>query len=270
MKPTFPLTSLFLFPLLGAICFVANAAHAAVLYSETFTAASNQTLTAWGGGWSGYAGSSATDVTSVAAGSVDSVSVGFLNTTPTTSWLSVNNNAAAVSRTFAAITTFSSINVANGSTITWNMGNANVNNTVRLLVQVGGSWYASSSTFTTNPGIATATTFASELLAGTAPLETLVFNTSASNWLSFTLTSGSSMVLGGAAAADLSSNAITGIGFYVVSAAAKGQVTRIDNLMITAVPEPSTSAMLLLGLVAMGVAARRRPIGERGLRLSEK
>lgn len=229
-------------------------AEAGVIFQDTFTnpGTSQQNLTTYGNGWAAYAGTSGADITSIdGTASNDSVAVSNLD------YLFSANNAVAA-QSFAAIDTFSAISVANGSTISWYMGNNSELTTVRLLVKVGGNWYASSVAFqnTSTNKYSTGSAFSTDVASTTAPSFSLTFSTDASNWRAFTLNPNSSMQLGAQLASPLPTNDITGIGFYVTTAFSSP--ARFDSLLITSVPEPSVYALLALGLVSVVIFQKKR------------
>jgi hypothetical protein len=113
-------------------------------------------------------------------------------------------------------------------------------NDVRVVVRVGGAWYASNEIFT-NPSVSAGANFGStDPLVQGAVERSLIFNPAAANWLQLTFdgdynpttdTGTASTVpiaLGAAAPAPLS-GLITGFGFY---RAVSGQNFRVDNVTI--------------------------------------
>ncbi|PAW75732.1 MAG: hypothetical protein B9S32_17470 [Verrucomicrobia bacterium Tous-C9LFEB] len=164
-----------------------------------------------------------------------------------------NNSTTGV---FGSVTSLGSgISVANGTSINWVMGNNNTQSKIRLLVQVDGFWYASSTTFSnisTNTVSSAATFKDANIVTNTYGLN---FSTTAANWTSFTLDPGNAtMSLGTQMATDLTSNLLTGIGFYAVDTGTA--VVRLDTLQI--VPEPTTYALIGLGIAVLGLSLRHR------------
>lgn len=231
--------------LLALLSLIPSSLRAAPIYEETFTNTSlplvNKPVNFVG--WNGYSGASATDVSTVDPSGTPNSYVGISsvagNPNSSIGYLSFVNNAAAT--TFAAVETGLSIN--SPTDISWAMNASASGNSVYLLVQVGGNWYASSSAFVT-PATGNATAFQ------TSPTVTTTFTTTASAWRDFTLNPGTSMALGSVLGSDLSSSVVTGIGFYTTSTG----VTRIDTLQV--VPEPGAMAMVVMGL--MGVTLLRK------------
>lgn len=225
-------------------------------YQETFTHTSVDNLSVGTLGWSGYLGANATDVTNLAPSGNQYLgianSVG--NPGPGKGFIAVLNNVASAS-SFATFTT--GLNLAGADTISWNM-NAGwaAYSPVRVLVQVGGSWYASNQTF-----VATSTSSAANFQFATPEqvAKSLTFTTSASAWRSFTIDPGVSMSVGGTTlGADLSTATVTGIGFYVDAIA--NSLVRIDTVAVStsAIPEPSTCATLAGAAIGSLVILRRR------------
>lgn len=230
-----------------------------VLYSETFT---NNTGSSKGlsyVGWNSYISSTAVDVSNTATylpsgggNEYFSTAAGVGNPTGTNGYMSMYSQPATGTETFTAYKTGLNLSLTSGvSTITWQMNaTAAGKATTRILVQVGGSWYASNATFTP-------TDYGTDFAAATTGSYT--FSTLASNWVSFSITPGTSMALGSALGSDLSSSTITGIGFY--SDVAKYATFRVDTLAVNAVPEPNTVALLLLGAIGMlGMGSRCRKV----------
>jgi len=228
---------------LGTI-FTSAKLQSQVIYSEYFhnTAPSGNMYLA-NFGWSGYINSGATTVN---AGNAYIPNLAG-NPNSDNGYLSLSG----LSTSYGLIETFSAIDAA-GSEITWSMGNSSTSTTVRLLVQSGSSWYASSEVFSNATAYASQTAFSAATTDDVR--RSLEFSTAAENWLSFTLTPGSEMTLGSVASSALSSE-ITGIGFYVTTTSG---TTRLDSLVVTGtIPEPSTYAVLL-GAGALFVVGCRR------------
>ena len=232
---------------------VASAAD--VAFEEDFlnNSGTNVQLNDWtGGSWSAYQG---TDATTAAHSSVFLAGTGGSGTptgypgnpNDTYGFLAIN----PVVSQYAAVTNFSEISAIDQvETITWTMGNVSALQQVYVLVESGGNWYVSSSSYS-NSGY-TAGSFAT---ANTASVtQTLDFATA--SWNEFTLTPDSEMSVGSSAA--LPSSSITGIGFFVQTPEA-GKLVRLDTLKVTgvAIPEASSSA-LMLGVVLLGFALSRR------------
>lgn len=217
-----------------------------VIYSEYFlnTAPSGNMYLA-DFGWSGYIHSTAQTVTASNAYIPNLAG----NPSPDKGYLTLSG----LSTSYAMLETFSGIDAA-GSEITWSMGNSATSTTVRLLVQSGSSWYASSEVFSNTTAYASQTAFSAATTSDVR--RSLTFSTAADDWRSFTLNPGTAMTLGSVAGSDLSS-LITGIGFYVTTTSG---TTRLDSLVVTAaVPEPSSYAVLLgaVTLLAAGYGRKR-------------
>jgi len=209
-----------IFPILLGLLLAAGAssAHAGVIYEQDFTVpVLNQNKAVNSVGWSAYSGATATDVSSpVANPAFLGGALGNPNATPGYLALIPTAGTVASVQTGLALTQVGSIS--------WNMNGSSTGGSIRLLIQTGGNWYASSAVFTpTYTG-----TFASGTPAQVAFSTT--FTTTASAWRSFTLTPGSAMTLGPVLSSDLPSNpTITGIGFYDAAPI----VTRLDTLQVT-------------------------------------
>lgn len=223
---------------------------ATVIYNEQFDNSTGSSAAVNTVGWSSYLGSTASNIsTQVNATVISSVAgnptadgngyFGFIGT----------GTFPAHTGTLAFVTTFSTLDIS-GSTITWTMANGSTAPVIQLLIQVNGNWYVSNQTFSNS------TTYASISTPPTATiLQTLTFSTQASDWSAFTLTPWSSMSVGSVLSSDLSSSAITGIGFYLSNAA--DATVRLDSLTVT-VPEPGTTALLGVCLVMLGARTIKR------------
>lgn len=137
-------------------------------------------------------------------------------------------------------------------TFSWLQGNGGDGSSpVRLAIEMEGQWYASSTAFTT-PG-QTLANFAS-LTSTTAVEQSLVFSETASNWHLIDFVAGTSMALGATASHDLSGT-ITGFGFFTEAVSTTNNI-RIADFNVTAVPEPSTYALGVIGLAVLALVAR--------------
>lgn len=236
-------------------------AKAQVIYSEDFTRSNTggnfavNTL-----GWNAYFSGTASDISS----SNTQVAITPAAGNPNTTYGALYAAPSANNQIFAAVESLSTSLVipTNGAgVITWTMGNGNTSSTVRILIQIGGNgttnsgtWYASSTAFSSSTSYASFSAFSS---ANTASVtQTLSFSSAAASWMSFTLDPGTQMSLGSVLTSDLSSNAVTGIGFFMANSTS-GQNFRLDTL--TVVPEPSSAGLLAATGAALifGIFRRR-------------
>ncbi|MFA6960778.1 MAG: hypothetical protein WC205_08520 [Opitutaceae bacterium] len=216
-------------------------------FRQDFTITGSTTLSVSNVGWSGYLGNTATDVSNTISGGPSGSFLGIGgvvgNPGPGVGYLAAFNGQATAPLVFTAVQT--GLNLTSPSTITWNMnGNNTTYSTVYLLVQVSGSsfWYATTATFSPNSNTTTA-----NFNAATNIQSSFTFTTAAASWSAFDLNPGTSAGLGVVQTSDLSSNTITGIGFYISAPGTASSLTRIDGLSITyaPIPESSTYALLL-------------------------
>lgn len=218
--------------------------HAAPLYEQDFINNSGANAAVNTVGWNAYLGSTATVKSADAGGGgVDRIGISYLAGNPNTSngYLYTANTLTA-NQIFAATATFSSISP---TTITWREGNNNTGISVRLMVQVGGSWYATDQAFSNTVAYSTATDFSNS--SSPDVMKSFNFTTTASSWRSVTLVPGSTLSLGSVLTSDLVSSSITGIGFFVQSPSTLNVASRLDTLVI--VPEPQTPILIGLGLI---------------------
>jgi hypothetical protein len=258
--------------LTGAILLSMQIAYADVIYRETFSqtagaANTNFAFAGWNGYWSPTAqtddgvlvpfnnfgvGSSVGrpsggTTTNVNAGA----SVGNTNGFPFASgFMAVSNNILTYTTEYTV--NQSLWNVGSISFYSGNTSNAFPNGMpgYRIAVQIDGNWYASSQLLTQTNNIANAAAFAT---SG----QQLIFNwtPTASAWLSLSFTPGTTLALGGVIGSDLPADPITAFGLYsdpAVNTNGVGGIAtrRWDTYEIdaTAIPEPSSLALALIGL----------------------
>jgi hypothetical protein len=258
--------------LVGAFCLGGMAASgnqataSTVLYEELFTVSSAQSMS--GINWSAYGdligGTSSVDISDVppsntlyvgpAAGNPASP-IGYL-----ASIMGNPDTGSNVNRypTYATYESGLSLDL-DGTTVTWRM-NASSGSTfrVRLLIMVDGAWYVSNTSDAATEYY-TPTTYGTGADFAAASVEevekTFVFTTDASSWRTFTLEEGGSISVGSILESDLSSTNITAIGFYILG----GGTGRLDTLQVTAIPEASTSGLILaLSSLLMVAVCRQR------------
>ncbi len=273
--------------LLGlALPLVASSAIAqtTVLYRETFgnTTGNNQLFsysgwalhgvstggtvnvrTADGNHGVGPAGGSPTgsEFTNVGAGTQ-------ISTTSGIAYLQLQNGFGAQFSAGSASLAWTNEHVANSATFTTGqigsvsffLGNASTATTVKIALQVGGAWYVTDASFTSDVAIPSASGF-----GASATEKIFTFTRDAAAWRTLNFTPGTNALgdngtgnlsVGGAAlASDLPLGNVTAFGLFIPSGASA--TIRFDTFTITAIPEPSAFAGLA-GLGALGFAASRR------------
>jgi hypothetical protein len=147
----------------------------------------------------------------------------------------------------------------NISTISFYAGSAAVSGIIpgfRIAVEIDNNWYATAQVFANTTAIGSISGFASG-----AQQQTFNWTTSASAWNTLTFVPGTSLVLGSAVGSDLPSDPITAFGLYSdpVASGASAATRRWDTFEIdaVAVPEPSSVALVLIGLGALAGGLRR-------------
>jgi len=252
---------------LAVFALTASATQAQVLYRQTYGTTSNNSSFS-NVGWTVATGATATNYTST-FNTADGLG-GWLNNSGGTPQNLPNVNTggtsaseslglAVVSLTNSSnrlgmlYTTQFSLNPADyaGLTFSWNQGNASTNIAYRVAIQIGGSWYASSQSFANTTAVGSVANFATQSEA-----KSFAFSNLAASWLALDFTLGSELELGSALSSNLPTGNITGFGIYMASSS--GATARMDTFTITAVPEPTTSAMLLLGAAGSLLISRKR------------
>ena len=166
-------------------------------------------------------------------------------------WGEGSNNAWETSDTFLFFDSSPTFDTSGGGSLLWsnldefsfaaNRGSTFAG-TTRAVIQIGGTWYASEAqTFTTT-------------------VSTYTIDIQDTNWLAFT--PGTSLALSGTGDTLANLNAsgnLQGVGLWVNATSGTGsnRQWRVDDLEITAIPEPSTYAVIA-GLLALGLVAWRR------------
>jgi hypothetical protein len=223
-----------------------SATKAAVIYRETFgnTTGSNVALPA--GGWtstsnggSGWRSSPnagrASNLPNVNAGTSSSQSLGYLlNTTNTVS-------IAYTSEYVIAQTV-----VPDLATISWYQGNNSADSETRVVVQIDGSWYATTQTFT-NTAVASNSNFGTE-----AEMQVFNWTTSASSWRALAV-SGTTETLGATLTESLPTGPIAAFGLYFAASSSQ----RFDTFEIQTVPEPAVAAIGGLGTLILFMRRRQ-------------
>lgn len=258
--------------IVGLSLFLPLAAHGStVIYTQPFSSGSGTTNRAVNTvSWNAYIGATATDSSSTSTQGSGVDRTGVIAASGTNTYLYAANGATASQHialiqsgtAFSSLLASGSLDVSQIGSISWNQGNsATTSQTVRLMIQLDGSaWYASDTVFS-NAETYTGATFATAVSSNTADVfKTLSFSTQPSAWRSVSLTSGSVLSLGGIVGTGLSGT-VTGIGFYLEfdTGATTNTTMRLDNLVVTAIPEPSALAALLgAGGLMFAVSRRRR------------
>ena len=244
-----------LLPALGAFALCGAVAHGTIIYAEDFgDATTNQPTTSVGWHWMYQDGASVVSPDVATMEGIENPGLGGpggFTGRALVGWGEGSGNAWDRSDTYLFFDSDPTFDTSGGGSLLWsnleevsfvaNRGSAFVG-TTRAVLQIGGDWYASEAqTFTTT-------------------VSPYSIDIQDSNWVAFT--PGTSLALSGAGdtLADLGvSGNLQSVGFWVNTTSGTGsnRQWRVDDLEVTAIPEPSTYAALI-GLLALVFVARRR------------
>ncbi len=248
-----------------------NRCGATIIYLQNFSASAGMTGLSTVN-WNAYYGSATTPATVATAGSSGVPANAMISGGPSAPTPGANvNAAAAVSSTangfvpllssdgadqFVAYTNEYSIDPAAGTpTFSWYAASGYTGDLQRLIVEIGGNWYASTAPISPPSGVIQGTSFQ----AGSGDFST-VFSTGALGWDSLNFSPGSDLTLGPALTTPLPSGSITGFGIYAqIANNSKGnERTFFDTFEVTTtVPEPVSGAIFVC---AGGLLSRRRRV----------
>jgi len=141
----------------------------------------------------------------------------------------------------------------------WYSGSMYSGDSQRVIVQIGGNWYASTTSQTPVNPVNNGSSFGS-----TATQSTLTFSTAAANWETLNFSAGSDLTLGSVLSSPLPSGSITGFGLYIQIAnqSAGNEKSYFDTFELDSVPEPASGGLMCVG--GLCLLARRRRIAEAG------
>ena len=228
------------------------------LFAQLTTANVAPSVDSWVGSWSGAAidsqagGSGATlGFFGISSSAGNSTAVGpAINTTPAEvntnrGFLFTSGGAGLPGTTnWIAYTTAYTVdaNAYSVNDMSFYSGNVSTASLEHFVVQIGGSWYATVQTFGNALTVGTAGAF-----AASAQKDTFTWTTAASAWETLNYTPGITLSVGSVLGSDLPGGNITGFGLY--SDGPGGGTMRADTFQIdaTAVPEPSSVALVLFG-----------------------
>jgi hypothetical protein len=258
----------------GAWIGLGASAFGAIAYLQNFSAASGQQNLSTVN-WQAYYGSATTVATLAAPGSSGSPANAMISAGASAPTPGANVNAtAAVSSTvngfvpllsnngadqFVVYTTEYTIDGSLVNDFSWYSGSMYSGDSQRIIVQIGGNWYASTTSVTPVNPVNNGSSF-----GAAATQSTLTFSTAAANWDTLNFTAGSDLTLGSALSSSLPSGSITGFGLYaqIANHSDANERTYFDTFVVDSVPEPAAVGMLGAGGLVL-LARRRREHGAR-------
>lgn len=238
--------------------------HADVLISEPFSGGAwadgsnvsnlnsslNPSRVPYSADWFAYglnvAGTVLTDYTSAGGPSLDTPNLSTTAGQGGGNGYLVTGNSNTSSRTFSFTATAIDRSLWSLGAITFYTKPNTALATTQLAVEIGGSWYITTTAYTSPGGNTTWT------------LQTINFDPSAGAWTNLLFDPGTNTLAAGSVlATPLPSGNINAIGFYNVQ---NGGKVRIDTFTVNAaaIPEPSALALTGVAVIALAVAARRR------------
>lgn len=256
------------------ILLMASHAGAAIIYLQNFSETSGMTaLTNLN--WEPYYGNSTNTVATLAMpGNNTAVANAMISGGPSAPTPGANVNATqAISSTvdgfvpllsaygndqFFVYTNEYTINtsVNTPTSFSWYAASASAGDSQRLVVQIDGNWYASTSSITPFSPVGNGNSFGGDAVKYTTP-----FTTSASAWETVNFSAGSLLTLGSVLTSPLPGDNITGFGIYADIADNSTGVERtyFDSFEVDATPEPG-AGLMILGSVATLLLRRRRAV----------
>lgn len=238
----------------------------AVLYSEDFNAAGS---TLGGESWSGWGAlgdtATATTYTSTSTASPESRLTRIAGSGPSKALFAQSRNSGGsptvINDRFVAVTTAIGGSYTPGldestslGSIVWEQSlTAATSQSVQVLVQVAGAWYASLASYSnaanSSAGAPSNTEIKSLDLAGAQGLGT-------NQWYQITFGDGSPITLGSQVSTPIG-NTLTGLGFALFTGSGAPRTIWIDNVQLVSVPEPS----VIISSAAAGLLLLRRRRG---------
>jgi hypothetical protein len=262
---------------LGLLAWDKPAGADVVIYRQNFSASAGMTnLSAVN--WNAYYGNSSTVATTAPPGSTGSPPNAMISAGPSGPSAGANVNAKQISGVTTDVNGLVPLLSINGvqqmvaytneytidqtqdtpTAFAWYAASGYTGDLQRLMIQIGGNWYASTSPVSPPGGVIQGTSF-----AGGSQQFTTTFSTSASAWDTLNFSPGSDLTLGSVLSSPLPAGNITGFGIYAQIADNSGATVTNERTFFdtfeadaTPLPEPATSG--LIGLIGMPVLLRRR------------
>jgi hypothetical protein len=259
----------------AALAALSGPASASIIYLQNFGVAQGAGMTALGAdNWSAYYGSSTVPAQTALSGSTGNPANAMISGGPGGPSNGNNVNATTINPSTAygfvpllsdygadqfVVSSNASEYTINTSQYTptsfsWDAASGYTGDQQRLVIEIGGNWYASTSYDSPPAGVISGTSFQNGSAVYTVP-----FTTAASSWETLNFTPGSDLTLGSVLTSPLPSGNITQFGVYAYIADNNegNERTFIDSFEVdaTAVPEP---ASMMLMVCSAGLLTRRR------------
>jgi len=222
--------------IIGSLLLSMSASYANLVYSNSFVNATGANTNLAYIGWHSNTGATATvmDANASTVGGVCPVlsSSSYVYFSPGTAgspWLAWTENAAVSAIGGIQYVTNISMSVNNNS----------ATEDLKFAIKVGGAWYVSQTVFN-SPTVGS-------MVTTSVAMQSI-------SWNSLNFVSGTTLAQGGAASLPLT-GAVQAIGVFDASTtAAKG--VRFDNILIQAIPEPTTISMFVFSAVGFLILSR--------------
>jgi hypothetical protein len=263
----------------ATVAALSQSVNAAIVYQQNFSVNSGAGMTALSAvNWNAYYGSATQVATPATAGSSGNPANAMISGGPSGPTTNADVNATQVagvtsgdSYGFVPLLSYNGSNqivcctneytidpaVNTPTAFSWDAASGYSGDLQRLIVQINGQWYASTSPISPPPGVIAGTSFQNGSGTFSTP-----FSNAASSWDLLNFTPGSDLRLGSQLTGPLPAGDITGFGIYAQiadSAGVSNERTFIDSFEVNAsseVPEPATGTIFIV--TVLGTLMRRK------------